>query len=115
MVSLVGLSLCGLGVLAAGTSAALFWVLGLTLALFVGPVQASSRSYLARLATPGREGELFGLYATTGRAATFLAPTLFALAVTIGGSTRYGILGIVVVLVAGLVCTAFVRTEPGAR
>ncbi|MFJ4220548.1 MFS transporter [Curtobacterium luteum] len=111
MVSLVGLALCGLGVLAAGTSASLFWVLGLTLALFVGPVQASSRAYLARLATPGREGELFGLYATTGRAATFLAPTLFSLAVTIGGSTRYGILGIVVVLVAGLVCMAFVRTS----
>lgn len=114
MVSLVGLAVCGLGVLAAGTSAELFWVLGLTLAVFVGPVQASSRSYLARLTTPGREGELFGLYATTGRAATFLAPALFGLAVTIGGSTRFGIVGIVVVLVAGLVCTAFVRPEPSA-
>ena len=29
-----------------------------------------------RLAPPGHEGELFGLYATTGRAVSFLAPTL---------------------------------------
>ncbi|MBT2501331.1 MFS transporter [Curtobacterium sp. ISL-83] len=111
LVSLVGLSVCGIGVFLAGTATEWFWVLGLTLAIFVGPVQASSRAYLARLATPGREGELFGLYATTGRAATFLAPALFGLAVTIGGSTRYGIIGVVVVLVAGLVLMAFVKPE----
>ncbi|WFR68294.1 MFS transporter [Curtobacterium flaccumfaciens] len=114
IVSLVGLAACGLGVLAIGTVSAGFWVLGLTLALFVGPVQASSRAYLARLATPGREGELFGLYATTGRAASFLAPALFGVAVTVGGSTRYGIVGVVVVLVAGLVLMAFVKREPRA-
>ncbi|WP_144755689.1 MFS transporter [Curtobacterium pusillum] len=111
-VSLVGLAVCGIGVFAVGTVTAGFWVLGLTLAVFVGPVQASSRAYLARLATPGREGELFGLYATTGRAASFLAPALFGVAVTVGGSTRYGILGVVVVLVAGLVLMALVRREP---
>ncbi|WP_416394279.1 MULTISPECIES: MFS transporter [unclassified Curtobacterium] len=111
-VSLIGLAVCGIGVFAVGNVTAGFWVLGLTLALFVGPVQSSSRAYLARLATPGREGELFGLYATTGRAASFLAPALFGVAVTVGGSTRYGILGVVVVLVAGLVLMAFVKREP---
>jgi UMF1 family MFS transporter len=36
--------------------------------------------------------------------------------VTVGGSTRFGILGVVVVLVAGLVLMAFVKREPqGAR
>lgn len=58
MVSLVGLAVCGVGVFAAGNETQWFWVLGLTLAVFVGPVQSSSRAYLARLATPGREGEL---------------------------------------------------------
>ena len=88
-----------------------FWVLGLALCAFVGPVQSSSRAYLTRLATPGREGELFGLYATTGRAASFIAPAMFGIAVTLGGSTRFGIIGVVVVLVAGLVLMAFVRDE----
>ncbi|OII12167.1 MFS transporter [Curtobacterium sp. MCBA15_008] len=115
-VSLVGLVLTGLGVFLIGTATSGFWILGLTLAVFVGPVQASSRAYLSRLATPGREGELFGLYATTGRAASFLAPALFGIAVTIGGSTRFGIIGVVVVLVAGLVLMAFVPrgSGPGA-
>lgn len=44
-----------------------FWVCGLVLMVFVGPILSASRSYLARIAPPGREGELFGLYATTGR------------------------------------------------
>ncbi|WIB66813.1 MFS transporter [Curtobacterium sp. MCBD17_035] len=111
LAALVGLVACGTGVLFIGTAQQGFWVLGLALCLFVGPVQSSSRAYLARLATPGREGELFGLYATTGRAASFLAPALFGLAVTIGGSTRFGILGIVAVLLAGLVLMLFVRVQ----
>ena len=57
----------------------MFWIFGLLLCLWVGPAQASSRSFLARLAPDGPEGEMFGLYATTGRAASFLAPGLFAL------------------------------------
>ncbi|MFP3580641.1 MFS transporter [Arthrobacter sp. fls2-241-R2A-200] len=86
-----------------------FWVFGLLLCLFVGPAQSSSRAYLARLAPAGESGELFGLYATTGRAVSFLAPLLFTLCITIaaplvaeGQAQRWGILGIMVVLLAGL-------------
>ncbi len=80
----------------------LFWVFGLVLCLFVGPAQSSSRTYLARLAPPGREGQFFGLYATTGRAVSFLAPTLFGLFVLIFDSDRAGIGGLLVVLAIGL-------------
>ena len=38
-----------------------FWVCALLLCLFVGPAQSASRTFLARLAEPGTEGELFGL------------------------------------------------------
>ncbi|MBX0299237.1 MFS transporter [Cryobacterium sp. 1639] len=80
-----------------------FWTAGLALCLFVGPAQSASRTFLARLIPAGREGEVFGLYATTGRAASFLAPTAFALMVTIFGETYWGILGIMLVLLVGLV------------
>lgn len=80
-----------------------FWTAGLALCLFVGPAQSASRTFLARIIPAGREGEVFGLYATTGRAASFLAPTAFALMVTIFGETYWGILGIVLVLLLGLV------------
>ena len=91
----------------AGTTT--FWVFGLFLCLFVGPAQSSSRAYLARLAPHGESGELFGLYATTGRAVSFLAPALFTLCIAVaaplvepGEAQRWGILGIMVVLLAGL-------------
>ena len=86
-----------------------FWVFGLLLTLFVGPAQSSSRTFLARLAPPGREGELFGLYATTGRAVSFLSPALFGLSVTVFGAQRAGIVGILLVLTLGLVALWPVR------
>ena len=57
----------------------------------------------ARLAEPGTEGELFGLYSTTGRATSFLAPMLFGLCVSILGAQIWGVLGILIVVV-GLPC-----------
>ena len=39
--------------------AQVFWVLGLLMTLFVGPAQAASRSFLARLIPEGRNGEIF--------------------------------------------------------
>ena len=79
-----------------------FWVGGLLLTLFVGPAQASGRSLIGHLAPVGGEGELYGLYATTGRAISFLTPMFFALFVGMGGADYWGILGIVLVLGAGL-------------
>jgi MFS transporter, UMF1 family len=92
-----------------------FWVFGLVLTLFVGPAQAASRSFLARVTPAGRESEIFGLYATTGRAASFLSPLLWATFIAVFGATYWGILGIVVVLAAGLVLMVFVKVPAEQR
>jgi UMF1 family MFS transporter len=111
--SLLGMIACATVLLfVSGPSA--FWVFGLGLCLFVGPAQSSSRTYLCRLAPPGREGELFGLYATTGRAVSFLAPMLVGMFTYLFGSNRAGMLGIVVVLVAGLAALWPVRSPTTA-
>ncbi|MCU1437461.1 MAG: transporter [Naasia sp.] len=110
--SLLGLVVAGSAVLFIGDAKGGFWVCGLFLCLFVGPVQAASRGFLARITPAGREGELFGLYATTGRAVSFLAPGLFSLFVWATGDTRFGILGIVLVLVAGLLLMLPVKARP---
>lgn len=91
-----------------------FWIFGLLLCIFVGPVQSASRSYLSRLIPPGREGEIFGLYATTGRVVSFLSPAAFGAAVALGGATIYGILGIGVVLLIGLLLLIPVRAPRSA-
>jgi len=112
--ALVGLIISGLAVFVLHDGGKIvFWIFGLLLTAFVGPAQAASRSLLARVTPAGREGEIFGLYATTGRAASFLSPALWAAAIVIFGATYWGILGIVVILVVGFVLMLFVK--PGAH
>jgi len=88
----------------------MFWIFGLVLCLFVGPAQSSARTFLARITPPGREGQMFGLYATTGRAVSFLAPTLFGFFAWWFGTDRAGIVGLLVVLAAGLAALLAVRS-----
>lgn len=109
VISLVGLVLSA-GTVMFLTGSMAFWICGLFLCLFVGPAQSASRSFLGRLTAPNKEGELFGLYATTGRAVSFLAPTLFAVCITVFGSQRWGIIGIVAVLLLGLLTLLPVRS-----
>jgi UMF1 family MFS transporter len=92
-----------------------FWVCGLLLCLFVGPAQAASRSFLARVTPAGREGEVFGLYATTGRAASFLSPMLWSLLIAVLGAQYWGILGIALVLLVGFVLMLLVKVPDPAR
>lgn len=87
-----------------------FWIFGLLLAGMVGPAQAASRSLLARVSPVGRETEIFGLYATTGRAASFMSPVAWAIAVGVSGATLWGTLGIITVVAIGLVLLLFVHT-----
>ena len=96
-----------------------FWTLGLTLCVFVGPTQSASRSFLSRIIPAGREGEVFGLYATTGRAVSFMAPAMYSLFLMLGKRmtpagedyTYWGILGIMLILGVGLALTVPVKAD----
>ncbi len=110
VISLVALVVLGLGIfLLHDGGPAVFWPIGLAMTAFVGPAQAASRSFLARVIPEGHSGEIFGLYATTGRVVSFISPAAFAAAIWLGArmtgeeNTQYwGILGIGLVLLAGL-------------
>lgn len=110
----LGIIALGLVVLAFSATV-VFWVAGLAICLFVGPVQSASRNLLTRLSLPGRETENFGLYATTGRALGFLGTAAFAATVAISGETRTGILGIVLVMALGLVAFLPIRLGAAGR
>jgi len=109
--SLAGLVVCCAAVfLGAGLGKPLFWVVAIVLAIFVGPAQAASRSFLARVTPAGHEGEVFGLYATTGRAASWMSSLLWGVFIAAAANqTLYGIVGIALVLVVGFVLLLFVR------
>ena len=86
-----------------------FWVCGLLLCLFVGPTQSSARTMMMRMSTEGKEGVAFGLYTTTGRAVSFLAPLMFFTFIDVFGANRAGLGGLLTVLALGLACIVGVR------
>lgn len=120
IISLISMVLSGLAVFIFHDGGPImFWIFGLILCVFVGPAQSASRSFLARVIPEGREGEVFGLYATTGRAVSFLAPMLFTVFITVGkvftpageSAQHWGILGIALILLLGLLMMLPVKAE----
>ncbi|WP_075998209.1 MFS transporter [Salaquimonas pukyongi] len=82
---------------------------GLLIGLAFGPVQASSRSWLARSVTEDEAGRYFGLYAFAGRATSFLAPFLIGVVTSITISQRAGMAVILIFLLVGFL---IIRTTP---
>jgi UMF1 family MFS transporter len=78
-----------------------FWIWALCLSTFFGPVQAASRTLMARLAPAELRTEMFGLYALTGKAIAFLGPLAVGWATAATGSQRWGLATVLVVLAAG--------------
>ena len=118
--SLVGLIIAGSCVFFFSSYGVItYWIGGLALCLFVGPAQASSRTFVSRFTPAGREGEVFGLYQFTGRAVSFMSGTFWALSITIatailgpGNNTIWGIWGLMLILIVGLVLLTRVHPRP---
>lgn len=100
LISLVGL-IGSAGLILLITSETAFWILAVVLGVFVGPVQAASRSFLARVAPEPLRNQMFGLYALTGRVA-FLCPLMVAGLTFLTGSLRAGMTAIILFFVIGL-------------
>jgi UMF1 family MFS transporter len=84
-------------------SMAWFWGYGLILGIFVGPVQAASRSYLSRVAPPELRTQLFGLYALSGKATAFVGPLLVGWVTHWSRSQRLGMGAVIVLFAIGFV------------
>ncbi|NGO65223.1 MFS transporter [Rhizobium daejeonense] len=76
---------------------------GTLIGIAFGPVQASSRSYLARSVSPSEAGRYFGIYALSGRATSFMATLSFSLLTYWTGSARVGMASLIVFLLVGLI------------
>ena len=78
-----------------------FWLLAVPLGIFFGPAQAASRSLMGRLAPANLRGEMFGLFALSGRITAFLGPATLAWATDRFASQRAGMATVLVFLLAG--------------
>jgi UMF1 family MFS transporter len=101
VISLLGLMATASAVLLV-RSQALFWVFGNLLGVFVGPAQAASRSYLARLAPLPLRNQMFGLYAFSGKATAFAGPLLVGWLTYLSGSQRLGMATVIAFFLVGL-------------
>lgn len=93
----------------------IYILFGLLIGVAFGPVQASSRAYLARSVAVDEAGRYFGLYALSGRATAFLAPMAVASITLYTDSARIGMVALIGFLLAGLwllLTTPYPATAP---
>jgi UMF1 family MFS transporter len=90
-------------------SEAMFWALALGLGLFLGPAQAASRAFMARLAPPEESAAWFGLFALSGRITGFLGPAVLAAVTAATQSQRLGMATVLAFLALGAAILATVR------
>ena len=100
LLSLIGLGCSALAILVVDGATA-FWVWGMILGIFVGPLQSASRSHLARIAPPHLQTQMFGLFAFSGKATAFAGPLLVGWVTAVTDSQRWGMSTILVFLVIG--------------
>lgn len=81
----------------------LFWIFALLLSAFVGPVQAASRSYLSHMSPENLRNQMFGLYAFSGKATSFLGPLLVATITDWTNSQRAGMSSVLLFLLVGFI------------
>lgn len=88
-----------------------FWILGSALGVFFGPVQAASRSLMARMAPAGMETEMFGLFALSGKVTAFVGPWLVGVVALAYDSQRIALATVLPFLLLGALLLLTVR-EP---
>ncbi len=79
-----------------------FWILGVAIGPFFGPVQAASRSLAARLAPAEHRAQVFGLFALSGRITAFVGPAMLGTVTALAGSQRAGMATILPFFLVGL-------------
>ncbi len=85
-----------------------FWVLAIAVGLVQGTIQALSRSYFGKLIPKENNNEYFGFYNIFGKYATIIGPILMGVFTKITGDSRYGVLSIILLFIAGFVTLLFV-------
>lgn len=80
-----------------------FYLLAFAIGLAQGGVQALSRSLYARMIPVGRTAEFFGFYNMLGKFAAIIGPVMMGWVGAISGSSRVGILSLLVLFVSGAI------------
>ena len=108
-ISLIGLVVFG-GPLLVVETIDLFWTFGIGLSFFIGPTQSASRALVARLSPKHNQGEMYGLFALSGKATSFIGPMLFGWLTVLFETQRAGMAVAVLFWLIGIFLLALVKT-----
>jgi MFS transporter, UMF1 family len=97
------------------TNAVHFFILAFLVGMVQGGVQALSRSFFAGMIPQYKAGEFFGFYGVIDKFAGVMGPMVMASVITLTGSSRLGILSIILFFVVGGGLLYFVDETEGRR
>ena len=80
-----------------------FWIIALLVGFFIGPIQASSRSFLVQKIKAQNQMAAFSLYSMFGNLCSILGPFLVGLTIQLTDSIRFGIIVIPIFLLLSLI------------
>jgi MFS transporter, UMF1 family len=97
------------------TTALHFWILAFMVGTVQGGTQALSRSLYASMIPAYKSGELFGFFGVMDKFAGMIGPMVFGMVAVATGSSRYGILSVLLFFVVGAIILYTVDEEEGRR
>jgi len=92
-----------------------FYALAIMVGLVQGGTQALSRSLFAAMVPKTRSSEFFGFFSTGEKVAGIIGPAIFGIIAQLTGSSRWGIISVVVLFVTGAGILARVDESEGRR
>jgi UMF1 family MFS transporter len=92
-----------------------FYMLAVAVGLVQGGTQALSRSLFATMVPKARSGEFFGFFSTGEKFAGIIGPAIFGFAGQITGSSRWGIVSVTLLFIAGAALLWRVDEQEGQR
>ncbi|HLS10092.1 MFS transporter [Lentibacillus sp.] len=92
-----------------------FYLLAICVGMVQGGAQSLSRSIYGRMVPANKQAEFFGFYGISSKFAAIFGPFLFGLVGQLTGSSRLGIVSLLVFFIAGIILLRFVNIEKGIQ
>ncbi len=80
-----------------------FWVLSISVGIAQGGIQSLSRAYYGKIIPKDEASEYYGFFDIFGKFADFLGPLIIVFSASITGSSRTGILALIILFVIGFI------------
>ncbi|MBB6454648.1 UMF1 family MFS transporter [Salirhabdus euzebyi] len=97
------------------TTALHFYLLAMCVGFVQGGAQALSRSIYSRLIPENKHAEFFGFYGISAKFSAIVGPFVFSTVGLLAGSSRLGILALVLFFIIGIILLHFVNIEKGEK